>query len=171
LGRLVKEKNPDILIDAYIRSNISEKKLVIAGSNEYLPEYVEALRELAGKNKKIIFTGAVYNNDKEILLKNCYVFCIPSSIEGLSITLLEAMSYKKAVLASDIKANREGLGDSGIWVKAEDAGDLAEKLVYCINNSGEIKRQEDGNYKRIKEKFTWNIIAKKYIGYINDIIK
>ncbi|GHU99986.1 hypothetical protein FACS189483_09780 [Spirochaetia bacterium] len=168
LGRLVQEKNPDILIKAFKQSGIKNKKLVIAGSNDMMPEYVKTLKLLADNND-IVFTGAVYGIDKEALLLNCFVFCIPSTVEGLSITLFEAMSYHKPIIASDILSNREGLGNNGIWVKAEDVNDLSNKLIYCIDNSRIIESKGELNYHRVADNFTWDIVVKKYVSYVDSI--
>lgn len=169
LGRLVQEKNPDYLIKAFLRADIKEAKLVIAGANDSDPEYVHYLHKLANNDSRIIFTGAVYGLDKETLLKECKVFCIPSTIEGLAITLLEAMSYAKPVIASDIEANKEGLGDNGIWVKAEDETSLSEAILYCENNSNNLKNEAIQNRKRVEELFTWDRISQMYENYIKAI--
>lgn len=171
LGRLVQDKNPDYLIKAYIKANIKDKYLVIAGSNDSMPEYVNYLHNLARGHNNIIFTGAVYGMDKEKLLEQCYVFCIPSTIEGLAITLLEAMSYGKICIASDIPANREGLGESGIWCKYENIEDLAEKIKYANDNYSKISWQENYNMKRIKENFTWSKISHLYDDYVKSLYK
>lgn len=170
LGRLVQDKNPDYLIKAFIASGIKNKKLVIAGANDAMPEYVNYLKNLAQGYDNIIFTGAVYGEDKEALLQYCYTFCIPSTIEGLAITLLEAMSYERMVLASDIKANREGLGDNGIWVKYEDEKDLTVKLSFCENHQELSAIQGRMNRKRIEENFTWDIVARRYEEYVKTIV-
>lgn len=166
LGRLVQDKNPDYLVKAYIKSGINNIKLVIAGSNDANKGYVEYLHNLAADNPNIIFTGAVYGVDKEMLLKHCFAFCIPSTLEGLPITLLEAMSYKKLCLASDIAANREALGDSGVWCGYENTDDLSEKLCYIIDNCSELEWQKEYNYNRINEAFTWDTVSKQYEQYI-----
>lgn len=170
LGRLVQEKNPDYLIKAFIKSNIKNKKLVIAGGNTANPKYVDYLHNLAVDCSNIIFTDAVYGDDKETLIRSCFAFCIPSTLEGLPIALLEAMSYSKFCLASDIPANREALGESGIWVKNEDEDSLMEQLKYLNENSLHIEWQKQYNFERIKENFTWDKIAKKYSDYI-DLMK
>ena len=171
LGRLVQDKNPDYLISAYSKSRISDYKLVIAGANDSDNAYVEYLKSLGNDNKDIIFTGAVYGDDKEALLCNCGIFCIPSTIEGLSITLLEAMSYAKPVIASDIPANREALEENGIWVKAEDEESLIYQMNYCCNNA-EIIAQDNGqqNYIRVQELFTWPKVSRMYIDYLEKIV-
>ena len=171
LGRLVPEKNPDYLIRAFIRSGIIDKKLVIAGSNDMMPDYVQSLHELAQEHENILFTGAVYGTDKEKLLEQCYVFCIPSTVEGLAITLLEAMSYSKACIASDIPANTEALAANGIWCHHENVNHLTEKIIYAHEHPTELIRQGQINRERIKKNFTWAIITTKYINYLSQICR
>lgn len=170
LGRLVPDKNPDVLIQSFLKASVPNKKLVIAGANASLPRYVASLHELAKGSPDIIFTGAVYGADKEKLLEKCFVFCIPSTIEGLAITLLEAMSFGRICLASDIPANREGLGKSGIWCKVEDVEDLSEKISYTVANYEHIEWQKTYNYNRVKDLFTWDVISDRYISFIRTLL-
>ncbi len=169
LGRLVQDKNPDYLIKAFNKSGIKEKKLVIAGSNDADLKYVEHLHQLGASNPNVIFTGAVYGNDKEMLLRKCFAFCIPSTLEGLPITLLEAMSHKRICLASDIPANKEALGDSGVWVKHENVDDLCEKLLYILKNQKDLEIQKESNYKRVVDNFTWGRVSDLYIKYMKNL--
>lgn len=169
LGRLVQDKNPDYLIKAFIKANPKNHKLVIAGNNDMLPNYVEYLHYLGKGNKNIIFTGAVYGKDKDKLIDSCFAFCIPSTVEGLAITLLEAMSHRKIVIASDIPANREGLGENGIWCKYEDVNDLAEKIDYLEKHYDDVKWMEDINYSRVKKHFLWTQIAKQYDLFLHSL--
>ncbi|MDR0890971.1 MAG: glycosyltransferase family 4 protein [Endomicrobium sp.] len=171
LGRLIQDKNPDYLIKAFIKAKLNNKKLVIAGSNDLMPKYVEYLHKLAEGYPDIIFTGNVYGEDKEALLSNCLGFCIVSTLEGLSISLLEAMSYGKPIIASDIEANKEGLKENGIYVKCEDVDDLCDKLQYFCNNVESLSISSAKNIERIKQYFTWDIVAKKYIDYLYSIRK
>lgn len=170
LGRLVQDKNPDYLIKAFNEADIQNMKLVIAGANDAMPAYVNSLQELAKGNDRIVFTGAVYGNDKEALLHSCGVFCIPSTIEGLAITLLEAMSYGKPVIASDIEANKEGLGENGYWVKAEDVVTLKQQLTYCSDNLKEVAKSGIINKTRIEKEYTWDFVSQKYSRYINNLL-
>lgn len=170
LGRLVQEKNPDYLIKAYISSGIKEKKLVIAGSNDSDLSYVKYLFSLASGNPNIIFTGAVYGDDKEALIQNCFAFCIPSTLEGLSITLLEAMSHSRVVIASDIPSNIEGLGKNGIWVKYEDVESLKDAILDVYNNPEKYSHIGQLNRKRVECNFTWEQSAKKYDNFISNIV-
>lgn len=170
LGRLVKDKNVDYLITAYINSNYKDKFLVIAGSNNADKKYVENLHNLANGNSNVIFIGAVYGNDKEALLRNAYTFCIPSTIEGLSIALLEAMSYSLPVIASDIAANKEVLeDDKALWVRAENVEDLRKAIEYSVNHKSEIFIPTEYNRNFIMENYTWKKVAEKYICYLNSL--
>ena len=169
LGRLVQDKNPDYLIKAFQKANTTDYKLVIAGSNDQQPEYVEYLHKLAQSDSNIIFTGAVYGADKNTLLRHSAAFCIPSTIEGLAITLLEAMSYGLVCIASDIPSNREGLSNNGIWVTAEDVDSLAEKIEYVISNRDALSHIKELNRRRVEQNFTWDIIAQRYVEYITNV--
>ena len=169
LGRLVQDKNPDYLIKAFQKANTTDYKLVIAGSNDQQPEYVEYLHKLAQSNSNIIFTGAVYGADKNTLLRHSAAFCIPSTIEGLAITLLEAMSYGLVCIASDIPSNREGLSNNGIWVTAEDVDSLAKKIEYVISNTDALSHIKELNRRRVEQNFTWDIIAQRYVEYITNV--
>lgn len=169
LGRLVQDKNPDYLIKAFNKSGIEGKKLVIAGSNDADLQYVKYLHELGAQNPNVIFTGAVYGDDKEMLLSKCFAFCLPSTLEGLPIALLEAMSHKRICLASDIPANKEALGDNGVWVKYEDVDDLCDKLLHILKNHKDLEIQKESNYKRVVDNFTWGRVSDLYIKYMKNL--
>lgn len=169
MGRLVQDKNPWHLINGYIKSGITDKKLVLCGNNPQVTEYEESLYKLAKDNPNIIFTGAIYGADKDVMFRNAFAFCIPSTLEGLPMSLLEAMSYRKICLASDIPSCHEALGDSGVWVPYEDSDAICEQLKYIADNYAELKWQEQYNYERVKKSFSWEEATNKYINFINTI--
>lgn len=169
LGRLVQEKNPDLLIRSYNAAKIQSKKLVIAGANERDVRYVDYLKKISENNPNIIFTGPVYGIEKNVLLQECAIFCIPSLIEGLAITLLEAMSYKRIIIASDISANREALGNDALWVRAGNEDDLVRMLKEGIANPESYRYQCENNFKKIIEKYNWDIVSQSYIEYCKNI--
>ena len=169
IGRLVEEKRPDLLINAYNNLEDTDIKLVIAGDNDYFDKYIAKLKQLALNNKNIVFTGSVFNNDKNVLLSNCLLFCSPSELEGLPITLLEAMSYKKICVVSNINAHKEAIAENGIYFKKNNIEDLQNKLEYSINNN-ELGRLGELNYLRVKQNFTWDIISGKYEQYCMELL-
>ncbi len=171
MGRLVQDKNPDYLIKAFRRAMVSGYKLVIAGGNDAMPDYVEKLHKLGEGSKDVVFTGPVYGQDKAKLLREAYCFCLPSTIEGLSIVMMEAASFKLPIIASDIDANREFLGDDAIYVSPESEVDLVEAIRFAITHPARIQQFVDTNYTKILDKYTWDKVAQKYAQYLNGILK
>ena len=171
LARLVQDKNPDYLIKAFRQINCNDFQLVIAGDNPSDPSYVTHLKDLANGMSNVIFTGAVYGKQKEELLRNAFYFCIPSTIEGLSIALLEAMSYKLPILASSIEANKEILNnDSAIWVIPEDVESLKNGLKDCLSSFENIPAMVERNFEAVKSNYTWEKITEKYLDYLRQIV-
>lgn len=169
MGRLVQDKNPDYLIKAFIQAKTGRCKLVIAGSNDALPEYVDRLHQLGAGHEDVVFTGAVYGDDKDKLLRHAYCFCLPSTIEGLSIVMMEAASYHLPVIASDIEANREFLDDNAVYVRPENEEDLVNALEYAVAHPDELEQQQTVNYQKILQKYTWDKVARKYVEYLKSI--
>lgn len=166
MGRLVQDKNPDCLVRAFEAAELSGYKLVIAGGNDAMPDYVSYLHGLASED--VVFTGPVYGEDKACLLKNAFAFCLPSSIEGLSIALMEAMSYKLPVIASDIEANRELLSGNAMYVRPENVGDLVQTMRDAVGKGFPVSWIEK-NYKYLSENYTWPQVAAKYISHVSTI--
>lgn len=169
MARLVQDKNPDYLIKGFKAAKNGGMKLVIAGSNDADKEYVDYLHKLAEGNKDIVFTGAIYGDEKDAILRNAYTFCIPSTIEGLSIVLLEAMSYNLPVIASDIDANRELLDNDAVWVRPENEEDICKAIEFSINNREKIEKFKETNYRKVVENYTWDKVAKKYVTFLESI--
>ena len=104
MGRFVPEKNFHLLIEAFSRIAPQGFRLVIAGDSDVADDYAKRLKALA-KEKGVILTGFIQGDPLHTLLSHAALFVLPSSHEGLPIALLEAMSYRLPILASDIPAN------------------------------------------------------------------
>lgn len=172
LARLVQDKNPNYLISAFKKAHVEGYALVIAGNNPANEAYVKHLHDLAGNQGDIVFTDAVYGDDKEVLLENAYAFCIPSTIEGLSISLLEAMSRKIPIIASSISANKEVLPeDCAVWVAPENEHDLVNAFEFAAKNEKILGKTIEANYSKVLSQYTWQSVAKKYVDYLWSIQK
>lgn len=103
LGRLVPEKNIDMLIKSYLKNSVLNKKykLIIAGLIEK-NNYCNNLIKLSSQNSNIVLTNYVTGQLKNELLSNCHLFILPSSLEGNSISLNEALGLNKRCLISDL---------------------------------------------------------------------
>lgn len=169
MGRLVQDKNPDYLIKGFKASDHKDKQLVICGCAAPGSSYEEELHELAKDCPNVIFTGAVFGADKDVVLRNAWVYCLPSTLEGLPISLLEGMSYGKVCVASNIQANKEALGDNGIWVRPENAEDITKALNDLYANYSSYAHLGSANVVRVKDNFSWKKKAEEYVEYLSKL--
>lgn len=160
LGRLVPEKGIRYLVNAFkhVQTN---KKLVIAGGSSDTDSFTKELRELAADDERIIFTGFVQGELLEELYSNAYVYTLPSDLEGMPLSLLEAMSYGNCCLVSDIPECADVVEDKALLFGKSDEDDLREKLQVacdCPEKVAEYKKQA-ADY--ICEKYNWDEVVKK----------
>lgn len=160
LSRIVPEKGLHYLIKAFSKIE-TDMKLLVVGEDTHTGEYLKKVKALAEKDKRIIFTGPLYGNPKKEAFSNAAFFVLPSTIEGMPIVLLEAMSYGLCPLVSNIKENIEVVGDNAVSFISRDEKDLEKKLRYMIDNK-EIRNNKGKVCKKIVEKdYQWKKIAKQ----------
>lgn len=157
-ARLVREKGVHYLIDAYKRLK-TDIKLVIAGDAIHEDKYKSELNRLAEGNRNVIFTGFASGKLLGELFSNCYLFVLPSEIEGLPTALLEAMSYGNCCLVSDISENLEALNNNGYTFKNKDINDLAEKMAILLKNREAVEEKKERAKKYVLENYSWDNIA------------
>lgn len=158
-SRLVRHKGIHYFIEAFKRIK-TDKKLVIAGGSAYTDDYINELHELARGDDRIIFTGSQSGSTLQELYSNAYIFGQPSEYEGLSMGLLEAMSYALPCFASDIPANLEALGGLGYTFKNRNVDDLYNKLSEVLAMSSEdLDQAGKALQKRTREEYNWSNIV------------
>ncbi len=168
ISRLTAEKGVHYLIDAYNRIT-TDKKLVIAGDTSDTDEYVAMLREKAAGNPNIIFTGFVSGDTLCELYSNAYAIMLPSDLEGMSLSLLEALSYGNAVLCSDIPENTSVAEDRAMYFKKGDTDDLTEKLSVLCGDAALRQRLRGGVAEFILGKYNWDDVADKTVSLYENI--
>ncbi len=157
LARLVPEKGVHYLLDAYknINTNI---KLVIAGGTSHTDEYVELIKEKASRDKRVVMTGFVQGIELQELFSNCAIYVLPSDIEGMPISLLEALSYGCKCLVSDIPENLEVTHEYAISFKKSDVDDLRNKLEILLLD----KNFDNSNaIAYVKQNYDWDVVVDK----------
>lgn len=112
LGRLVPEKDPGLVLDAWSRLD-TDVRLAIVGDSANTDLFTADLRARAATDPRVVMTGYVYGEDLSELLCNAALFVQPSKLEGLPITLLEAAAYEVPVVVSDIPPHLEVVPTSG----------------------------------------------------------
>jgi glycosyltransferase involved in cell wall biosynthesis len=160
LGRIVPEKGLRYLVEAY-GGLVTDKKLVIAGGSSDTDEFAVELKKMAGEN--VIFTGFVAGRLWEELYSNAYVYVLPSDLEGMPLSLLEAMSYGNCCVTSNIEECAEVVEDKAVVFRKSDVGDLQEKLQGLCDEPSTVQRYKDGAAEFINTKYSWDDAAKKTI--------
>lgn len=128
VGRLVPEKAPDLLIRAFQRLP-GDLTLVIAGGSSFTDEFVKHVRQLASAHPRVLLTGYVYGSLLTELYANAAAFVLPSSLEGLPLTVLEAASFATPVVASDIAPHLEVVGEDAPGSRVFRSGDENDLLA------------------------------------------
>lgn len=158
ISRLTAEKGIHYLIDAY--NNITtDKKLVIAGDTSDTDEYVALLKDKAKDNPNIIFTGFISGDILDEMYTNAYLMTLPSDIEGMSLSLLEALAYGNALLCSDIPENKLVAEEKAMYFKKGDVSDLTRKLQTLCDNPDMIQELKSGADDFILNKYSWNDVS------------
>ncbi len=112
------------------------------------------MKELAAENN-VVLTGFIKGDKLYELLTHAKVFVLPSSHEGLPIALLEAMSYRLPVIASNIPANLELGLDDPCYFHVGNVEELAEKIDAVLNDN------EQNRIDYNMEPYHWDKIAEQ----------
>lgn len=158
LGRLVPEKGIRYLIEAF-KEVQTDKKLVIAGGSSDTDEFANELKELAKGDERIIFTGFVQGKELEELYSNAYVYTLPSDLEGMPLSLLEAMSYGNCCLVSDIAECAEVVEDKAVTFVKSNVDNLKEKLQMLFNCSNVVAEYKGKAGNFICRKYNWDDVV------------
>lgn len=153
VGRFVEEKRFDRLVEAFVKLKLQGYRLVIAGNADYETSYCYSLKDFAAENG-VILPGVVKGAKLAELYANAALFVLPSSHEGLPITLLEAMSFGRKVLASDIPANLAvGLPEEN-YFRLNDLDDMISHIRMLLDNGTESRAYD-------LSKYDWREIAQQ----------
>ena len=133
LSRIVEEKGVHFLIEAYNKISNPHLKLVIAGGSSHSIDYFNAVKNLANNNKNIIFTDFVKGKELHELFSNAAFYVLPSTIEGMPISLIEALSHKNVCLCSDIKELKDMKSSNIYYFQNKNVEDLKDKITWLMN--------------------------------------
>lgn len=160
LGRLVPEKGIQYLIEAF-KNVRTDKKLVIAGGSSDTDSFMKELKELAKDDSRIIFTGFVQGKMLDELYSNAYIYTLPSDLEGMPLSLLEAMSYGNCCLVSDIPECAEVVEDRALIFRKSDVDELREKLQDACDYPEKVKMLKKQAADFICKKYNWDDVVEE----------
>ena len=164
LGRLVPEKRPDLLIQAFHQSRPAGWRLVLAGATSDTSDYCKQLQRLAGANPDIHFCGELRGKRLAEIVRGAGLFVLPSELEGLPLALLEAMREGVPALASDIPVHRQLLGnDRGLLFTTGHVNNCAAALNWAIQNPDALKFMAVRAQHHIQMHHSWDRIAADWL--------
>lgn len=157
VGRFIYERGFHTLLEAFANVETS-KRLVIVGDARFEERYAAGLEELA--DERVVFPGYISGPLLDELYASCAFYVLPSLVEGLPISLLEAMSFARPVLVSDIPENLEVAGDIAPTFRKGDAGDLARAMRLMLE-MGDSEKEEMGRRgkERVQRDYTWDMVT------------
>ena len=158
LGRLVPEKGIRYLVEAF-KNVKTDKKLVIAGGSSDTDSFMNELKDLAKDDDRIIFTGFVQGQILKELYSNAYVYTLPSDLEGMPLSLLEAMSYGNCCLVSNIPECTEVVEDKALVFKKSDVNDLLTKIQKACDCPEMIMKMKEQATDFICRKYNWELVT------------
>ena len=160
LGRLVPEKGITYLIDAF-RQVKTDKKLVIAGGSSDTAAFADALKAQAAGDERIIFTGFVQGRMLEELYSNAYIYVLPSDLEGMPLSLLEAMSYGNCCITSDIEECAAVTESHGLTFPKGNVDGLRMLLQLLCDDPEKVKACQQTSTEYITKKYSWDDVTQK----------
>lgn len=157
-ARISPEKGLHELLEAWNGLD-TEKKLLIAGGTSYTGDYIERVQRQAGHN--VIFLGRVGREMMEALYSSCHAYVLPSHMEGLSVGLLEAVSYGCCILTTNILENLEVVEDAALTFPPGDVGAMREALRRVLEEPETVADLRARAVARAREQPDWNEVARR----------
>lgn len=160
LGRIVPEKGLRYLVEAW-KGIKTDKKLVIAGGSSDTEAFMNELKGMAGND--VIFTGFQQGRVLEELYSNAYIYTLPSDLEGMPLSLLEAMSYGNCCLVSDIPECAEVVEDKAAVFKHSDVIELRNTLQELLDIPERVEQYKKNAADFICQKYNWDDVVDRTI--------
>ena len=158
LGRIVPEKGLQYLVEAW-KGIKTDKRLVITGGSSDTKEFMDELKGMASED--VIFTGFQQGHVLEELYSNAYIYTLPSDLEGMPLSLLEAMSYGNCCLVSDIAECTEVIEDKGMIFARGNVDELGWSIQKLLDNPEMVEEYKEEAADFICNKYSWDDVVEK----------
>lgn len=160
LARIVPEKGVHYLLEAF-KDIDTDMKLVIAGGNGQAEDYRDRISRMASEDNRVILTGFVQGQLLEELYSNAFLYVLPSDVEGMALTLLEAISYGNTCLVSDISENIEVITDDANQLQAftfehSNVESLKTQLTRIISDNSVAENSLFSVSEIVTTKYSWD---------------
>lgn len=167
VARLQHDNNTHMIIDGYIKSK-TEKTLIVVGDFQD-KKYENLVKTKVKDNKKVIFTGGIYNpRILNMLRTNSYCYLHGHSAGGTNPALLEAMSMSIPVIAHDNDFNRHVLDNSGLFFESSHV--LSQHIDDADSSTTRMEEFGKKNFQRANEEYTWEECFEKHERHFQEIL-
>jgi len=171
LARLRTRKGHDTAIAAIdiVRKKVPGITLFFAGEGDFRKE-IENMVAAKGLQKNVVLLGDVQNIKS--LLDKIDISILPSESEAFNLSILETFASKRLSIASDLPSIRECIidGETGVLIKPGDAEQLAQKIMYYIENETERNRIAGNGYKLYEQEFTTPVMVNKMVDVYRSLL-
>lgn len=168
-GRIVPTKGAHLAIEA-VNNLPSQIPLLVVGDGHQLPEYSLRLKQVAGPY--IHFEPLVENLPTLYgLMTDALCLLFPSSVEAMSMVLLEAASVNVPIICSDIPENRSVLHDDAVYFQSNDVQDLIKQIIWIGNHTEQVSGLSQRARDRVRREFSWDAVASRYVEIYLEAIK
>lgn len=177
VARLIPDKGVHYLIRAFCQlqdkypKKLGKKKLVIVGDGHYTDKYVNAIKDMAEENQRIVFTGFQTGDALAELYSHAMVVINPSDQEGMPLSVLEAMAYGVPVILSDIAEHKEFALEPELLFRRGKPQSLVKSLLYILEaKKSALQKLSKRSSERMRDGHDWDKIAKQTIAVYQDPI-
>ncbi len=166
VGRLVREKGVQVLIDAAYKvlSNFPDAKFVIAGTGPY-ENYLRNKARDMGLGNKMLFTGYISDDDRDMLYLIADAAVFPSLYEPFGIVVLESMAADTPVVVSDSGGLAEIVEHEvdGLYAITGSANSLADQILRILQNDLLAKKLRENALSKVQNLYDWQVIANQTV--------
>lgn len=163
LGRIVPEKRPELLVEAFGGLD-TDKRLVIAGGASDTSGFYDEVRALAGRDPRIIMAGFVEGEALAEFYSNAYCYVLPSDMEGMPMGLLEAMAHGRCCVTSDVPECAGVIADAGVTFPRGDAVALRSVLASLLSDSARVAVLGDAARGRVEADYDWDSVVRRTLA-------
>jgi glycosyltransferase involved in cell wall biosynthesis len=171
VGRLVPEKRPDLLIEAFSKLKPEGWKLVFAGGVSDTKSFAGQLLEKIANNRDVVFAGELWGSRLAEIVRGTGLFVLPSDVEGLPLAMLEAMREGVPVMGSNIPPHQQLLSsERGILFEAGNLDSCIRCLGWAIDHPEILATMAKKAQQHVKHNYCWDRITEDTLSLYQSVV-
>jgi glycosyltransferase involved in cell wall biosynthesis len=169
-SRLIGRKGLTFLLQGIemLGTRLQDVHVTVAGDGD-MSEQLRDEAKQRGLAEHVTFLGAVHPDQMPEIYRNADVFVLPSLNEGMSNSLLEAMTAGLAVITTSTGGARDLVNGNGVIIPRRNAKTIADALLQYLNHRDLLERHCNRS-REIAEHLSWKNIARQYLALYDEVI-